>query len=242
MSDSALALPVSEGDPLLRLAIDKNLDIEKLKELIALKRDADREAAEREFHDAMAQFQAECPVIVKNREAVDATRNGGKKLYAYADLAQIDRTVRPIAARHGLSWTWNSEIVDGKMAVTCTVRHRSGHKQSAVFVAVIGGTSIMSESQKAGAAVTFAQRYSLVQALGLSTAEDDIDARDTNPREATGDTITDDQALTLDTMLNDTRSDRAKFLGFFKITRLEDLPASRYGEATGMLNAKARKS
>lgn len=244
MSDAtdSTALATTGGDPLLRLAIDKNLDIEKLKELIALKREAEREQAERAFHDAMAEFQAECPVIAKNREATKVSGQGTERLYAYADLSQIARTVRPILARHGLSWTWSSEIVEGKMAVTCTVRHRDGHAQRATFLAVITGTSIMSDSQKAGAAMTFAQRYSLIQALGLTTAEDDTDGAPGSHghHDAGGPTISEEQALTIDTLIKDTKANLTKFLDFFGVKSIRDLPASRHREAVGMLNAKNR--
>lgn len=176
---AALARQGEGTDLLLRLAIDKNLDIEKLKELVALKNKEDARRAEREFFDAMAAFQAECPVIGKNRTAYKD--NGTTKLYTYADLAEIVRVVRPLLAKYGLSFAWESEIVEGKMAVTCTLRHRNGHSQRASFLAVIAGTALMSDSQKAGSAVTFAQRYSLIQVLGLATADEDDDASTGRP-------------------------------------------------------------
>ena len=46
--DPAVALvPADAGDPLIRLAIDKDLDVEKLEKLISLKRDQDALVAAR---------------------------------------------------------------------------------------------------------------------------------------------------------------------------------------------------
>lgn len=53
--------------------------------------------------------------------------------------------------------------------------------------------------------------------------------------------ITDDQSSEIHDLLEKTESDKAKFLGFFGVEKLVDLPAARFKEAKALLESKAKK-
>ena len=221
---------------LMTLCIEKGMPVEALEKLVALdERLAARRAAQ-DFNAALSRFQQECPPIKKSSTAKIATRGGSGYSYTFADLDEIVRTARKHAANNGLSWTWDSEDADGKLKCTCTLRHDGGHSASASFTCPTDSASAMSPQQKVGSALTFAKRQSLVSVLGLTTTDHDFDGGELGLDD--GVVITADQALTLDTMIQDKGADLAKFLVFFKTDSLESIPVARYDEAVRMLKAK----
>lgn len=53
--------------------------------------------------------------------------------------------------------------------------------------------------------------------------------------------ITESQAADLDALLEEVGGDKKAFMGYFKIASLRELPASEYGKAVAMVNAKRDK-
>ena len=156
------------------------------------------------------------------------------------------KDIRPFLAKHGLSYTFDSKVLDGKsLAVTCTVRHRAGHSQSSVFVAEIGGGASplpLTGGQKMGGTTTLAMRYALIQALAITTAEDDTDDRD---EEAVGPPIDAEKAANIDAILDECPADRragtkVRMLAYLGVGSVESIPLSRYAELMKSLVAKRK--
>jgi hypothetical protein len=238
---SALA-PADMGDPLIRLAIDKDLDIDKLKELVAMKREADREVARREYFDAVALFQEECPSVKKTSAARDTTKDGAPVMYHFAALDEIAGTIRPALKKAGLSYSWDSKpTADGKLECVCRIKHRGGHSETATFVCpLITKTRMMNDTQQMNGTLTYAKRTTLISALGLTTCDDDHDAQ-TGP-DVNLDPVGPGQLATLRTLLDETKADESAFLNFFKVERLDDVTVADFDKARGMLEAKKRKA
>ena len=163
-----LALPDSAPPimSLLHLAVDKGVDVETLERLMTLhERLADRKASE-EFAEAFAKFQSECPPIAKRSEA---------DRYKYASLDQIASVVNPLLAKHGLSYTWDTDTSEGSIKIICHLRHVNGHTvQSHASMVLEQGRGI-NKNQSTGSAMSYGQRYSLIQVLGLTTCQSDDD-------------------------------------------------------------------
>lgn len=226
--------------PLLHLAIEKNVSVETLEKLVDLHERVSAREAAKEFADAMARFQSSCPPVHKASTARVATKSGGAYEYRYAELDEIARTVRPHLHKEGLSYSWDSQVSeDGKrITVVCTVTHSNGHKASASFAAPTAAlTSAMSPQQEVAAALTFGKRQSLISVLGLTTTDQDTDAST-----GTGPCITPAQVEVLEALL-DRRGNgaREKVLGFFKVSTLEEIPASRFDWLKSDLEAKLAK-
>lgn len=237
-SGGALA-PVSAtiGD-ILHLAVEKGMDPAGLEKLFALyERDADRKAAQ-EFAEAKAAFQSQVPPIRKTSEAkVLSQRTGSAHTYRYAELDEIARTVRDPLTKNGLSYSWDSHLSDkGNMVCTCTVRHVNGHKETASFECSTDTPASMTAQQKHAAALTYARRQSLIQALGLTTCDPDNDGADLEPSE----TVSAEQAANMEVAVEGVGGDKAKFLKCFKVERFSDIPLSRYGEALKMIEDKRK--
>ena len=160
---------------MLTLAIEKGVDVAALEKLVALHERVSDRAAAVEFAEAMSAFQNECPPISKTSEAKITSGSGGQYSYRYAELDEIARTVRPLCHKHGLSYSWDSLMEGEKLTCTCIVRHVNGHQITAHFTAPTESKAGMSSQQKHAAALTYARRQSLIQALGLTTCDPDMD-------------------------------------------------------------------
>jgi hypothetical protein len=220
----ALTHNADDIDVLLQMAVDKDLDIAKLKELIALREHVEDRNAAREFFDAMAAFQAECPPAPKNKTAKFATKSGAEMSYKYAELDVVAKHVAPYLHKHGLSYSWDTKIEGNYLTVICHVRHRSGHTVPSSTVLPVDNPSAMSPAQKVGAAMTFGQRKTLCQSLGITTGEPDTDgvAIDHSPR------VTQDQADTIAEVMESNGTNKARFMKWLGVEKLTDLPAARY--------------
>ncbi|MCK1282098.1 ERF family protein, partial [Bradyrhizobium sp. 61] len=87
----------------------------------------------------------------------------------------------------------------------------------------------------AGAAMTYGQRYLLKMIFNIAIGDD----RDGNTVTG-GASITEEQIGTLTELIESVGADKAKFLRFFKVEQLAELPSKRFQEAVTMLNAKSR--
>lgn len=194
----------------------------------------DREA-EREMARDFAAFQRECPEIQKTKEVEVATRGGSSYSYWFEPLDRIERVVKPILLRHRIAYSWDSEPVDGRMVVTCILTHENGHTRKATFVnAMASGSPTMSESQKHASSMTYAKRQSLIAALGISTAEADLDGMDAGMQTY----VTDEQAAELADLAEHPDVDAAKFLAWVGVADYHEIRSGQYETAKAALKRK----
>ena len=221
---------------LLRMAIDKGVPVETMEKLVTLhERVADRNAAQ-EFADALRAFQEQCPAIKRAAKTDYTTKSGTRVHYDYAPLKEIAKTVKPILARHGLSFTWDMVLADGVLTCRCIVRHQNGHREESSFAVPVEQTDRMSASQRTNSAATVARRQSLISALGLTDTDDDDDGA------APSGKITEEQAANLEAFIDEVKADRGRFLRHFKVERLADLTDTAYAEAVRLLQEKRRSA
>jgi hypothetical protein len=76
-------------EALIAKAIDKNVPVETMERLLAMRRELRAEWAKEEFDKAMAAFQAECPIIDKSSKV-----SFGTTRYSYAALDEIVKEVK----------------------------------------------------------------------------------------------------------------------------------------------------
>lgn len=235
----AAALPsVRATDPiagLLQTAVTNGLPVEQMQQLMDLYERMDKRQAEKDYNDAIAAFQSECPPITKNKTGNVATDGGTKFAYTYAQLPQIAKCIAPYLHKHGLSYSWSSEQTASTLTVKCTVRHRSGHSENASATLPVATRAGMSDQQKVGSALAFGERLSLIQALGITTADADMDGQE-DKRDLTP--ISEEQADDLAQLIAEVKADQSKFLAHLKVKRIADIPVSDYARAVKLLERK----
>mgnify|MGYP001615427980 CR=1 FL=1 len=166
--------PALSPENLISQAIEKGLPVETMERLLAMRKELQAEYAKAEFDKAMAEFQAECPIVTKGKEVQDS---GGRILYHYAPLEVIISEVKNLIGKHGLSYAIKTEIKPGAVKVFCVVKHEAGHSETSdMEVPLSTRTGIMSAPQQTAATMTFAKRYAFCNAFGIMTGDEDTDA------------------------------------------------------------------
>lgn len=176
---------------------------------------------------ALAQAQAE----IEN-----AAKNAANPHYRskYADLAEVLNTVRPTFAKHGLSVMQSTGFSGSLVTVTTLV----GHKDGGYITAEASCVPAKTDAQGVGSATTYLRRYSLAAMAGVAQEDDDGNAaaHTGKPRQVAK--VSEPQAKELAELIAETGADLPKFLRFFKVEALSDLPAADFARARKMLENK----
>lgn len=163
-------------DALISQAIVKGADVSVMERLLAMRDKIRAEKAKEAYDLAMADFQAQCPTIHKTKEV---TTSSGKRAYAYAPIESIVTQVKRYLESNGFSYSFKQELKTGGVKVICVVKHSAGHMEEYSMEVPFGSkTQVMSDSQVAAAASTFAKRYAFCNAFGILTSDEDTDGAD----------------------------------------------------------------
>jgi len=168
-----VAQPSQVGDFIAK-AIETNAPVETMERLFALHEKVEANKAKSAYVEALAEFQSECPVIKKNKKVMN--KDGRTVRYEYASLDGIGVQIKKHLAANGLSYSWDVKKKDNNMEVVCTVTHKFGHSESSTIEIPISADGYMTEPQKYASAQTYAKRYTLINALGITTADLDDDS------------------------------------------------------------------
>lgn len=175
----ATARDVAEfsAERLITTAIEKNVPVETMERLLAMRDKIRSEQAKSAFDEAMSALQGEMPTIKKTKIVNDKF---GKERYRYAPIDSIIDQTKEFISKNGFSYAITTEQseVQGEVKAICTVKHKMGHAESSTFRVPIDKDSYMTAPQKVGAALTFAKRYAFCNAFGIITGDEDNDAND----------------------------------------------------------------
>lgn len=211
---------------MLDRAVAQGANVETLDKLMNLQERWEKNQARKNFDAAVSKAKATIPPIVRN-----ATGHNSKK---YVDFAAIAKVVDPILAANGLAYRFRTTQAD-RINVTC-ILFGHGHAEESSLSGPPDKTGSKNDIQAIGSTLTYLQRYSLVQALGLAASDDDDGkgARDTGP-------VSDEQAETILKLVTETKANIDKFLEWAGAESISDIPAPKYADAVAMLNAKKKQ-
>ncbi len=198
-----LPVPENQTDRMLQMAIQQGMPVESLKELVALRNDELKRLAKGAFVRAMAKFQSIVPAIHKDK-TVSFGEGTKKTVYKHARLYKIAEAIKDAMQQCELSYRW--EIEDKQegsltiITVTCILTHAEGHSESTKMSGAPDGSGSKNMIQQRGSTITYLQRYTLIGALGLTTADEDVDGQQD---EEEPETITELQYTRLHAILTD---------------------------------------
>jgi len=156
----------------LELAIKQGLSIEHLERLMGLQERWQANQSRMAFLNAMAAFQSGCPILEKTKKVAF-----GNTKYSYAPLGEIAQTLKTVLFNNGLSFRWEMQDKEDSIVCTCIISHIAGHSEQSTMSAKKDTSGNKNEIQSRGSTITYLQRYTLIAALGISTADEDIDGR-----------------------------------------------------------------
>ena len=186
MPDTEL-VPVKQtaGDALIAMiataAQTSSIDIDKLKELMVMRRDILAQEAEIAFNVALNAAQAEISPVTKDGQNPHAHSR-------YATLEKVDREIRPIYTKHGFSLTFNTgtPAQAGAVHVICEVRHSAGHKKEYFLEGDLDTSGAQGKSNKTsiqglGSSVSYLRRYLTLMIFNVTLTNEDNDGNGDPP-------------------------------------------------------------
>lgn len=222
-----------------RAARDPSVDISKMRELLAMRKDMMAFEAERAFDAAMTEAQTEMRPIAANADNPQTKSR-------YATFQALDAAIRPIYTKHGFSMSWGT--AEGAPAdhvrITCRLAHNAGHRQMYHLDMPADGKGakggdVMTKTHATGAALTYGRRYLEGMIFNISISKDN----DGNDASANGDeTIDAMQARYLTDLIETANADERKILDYVKGDKLETLTIAQFKDAEKALRDFMRRN
>lgn len=234
IKDEGQALTVVQYTPanLLAQAVQSG-NLEMAAKMMDLQDRWDTRERRQLFDEALTKAKGKLPVIVKDKEVRFGTTH-----YRHATLGNIAAVVTPILSEHGLKYTWKTDTVSvpGMVTVICKVSG-FGHTEENSLSGPLDTSGSKNAIQQMGSTVTYLERYTLMAALGLSSAEDNDD-RSSSPAVP----LSDAQAAEITRMISASGADIDRFLKWLEVESISDIPADRYSDAIGRLSLKKQRA
>jgi hypothetical protein len=220
-------------------ARDPLVDIEKFERLMALRERVSLADARRAFFAAIAKAKGEFGPILKTRQVDYPHKDGGGRTsYRYEEFADVGAVVDPVLSKHGLSYRHKSSQDGPKIKVTCILSHEDGYSEENSLEGVEDKSGMKNPNQAIASTVTYLQRYTLKEALGIGAGRDDDAAGGPELDPA----IEGDDVVYVETLLRDTESNLAIFLETIGAPSIAEMRMSQFKRAVALLNEKKRRA
>lgn len=172
----------NESDPQARIELGKqivalqsaalNVDVEREKLRQARER-FDWEKLDREakvaFTQAFEDFKRDAPKILKTHHVEFKNKSGDVTSYWHVELDKACDILTPALLKVGITHRWvSADLPDGRVRVTCYLRHRLGHEEQGASLAGPPDTSGgKNPIQGVGSSTSYLERYTFLASLGL---------------------------------------------------------------------------
>jgi len=216
---------------LIMEAVTKDTDLEKLKGVLELQIEYEKNEARKAYHVAMSEFKKNPPTIEKDKQVQYSSTK-----YSHASLANVVRTITKELSKHGLSASWNTKQ-NGNIIVTCKITHVLGHTEETSLQAPSDSSGAKNAIQAIGSTITYLERYTLLAALGLATSDQDDDGQGTEDVEK----IDESQVSNILDQFTELDVDQDKFFEYMGVSTVEDILKSDYDKAQKVLEAKRKR-
>lgn len=175
------SIQTNDANSLLKMAIEKDLDVEKLKALMDLRDREERKNAEKEFEYHFALMQQEYVPVIKNKY-------GAKNAFKYCPLPEILKAYAPILSQHGFSYRWSEKTFEKERETTCYLSGYGHTRSASIVLPIAEQNQMISSIQARGITAEYGRRYSFVNVTGCIVADEqdgDGEMPQTNPKKIT---------------------------------------------------------
>ena len=219
---------------LVQMAMQKNYDPAFIEKMMDLQERNDMKVAKQAYHQAMAEFKANLPTVIKDKE---------NKQYSsmYVSESALLNTINPELSKHGLSATYSFPETEGNtLKVTCTITHKAGYGESVTLPGPIDTSGSKNPLQQVKSTVTYLRKATFEAITGIATSDPIAD--DDGNSSGSVEYISIDQQTEINDAIAELYTDGGKkFMEFLKVESVETIPAKRYKETISALNT-VRKS
>ena len=161
---------IQTPDTFIGQAIEKGADVAVLSSLYDLKQRYDADIAKKAFHEAMAKFQGIRPELKKTSKVKFKQTE-----YSFCSLSEIEKQIKGSLSECALSFRFENVKDGSDTGLKCIVTHVLGHSVSTTLFAPADDSGNKNSIQSIGSRNTYLQRYTLVSALALTSADEDDD-------------------------------------------------------------------
>lgn len=132
------------------------------------------------IYTALLDFQAECPMLIKTKQAeIVSKRTGGKFSYRYIPLPNIMENIQSLLTKNKLIWTANPDYCHWEESVSPALSFKliyapTGEEIEGTMPLLLGREP---DSRAYGSALSYARRQALEAVLNLVAQTDDDGAR-----------------------------------------------------------------
>jgi hypothetical protein len=225
--------PTSLLPAIISLAKDSSVDVAKLDALLKMQADMEERQARQEAISAFTALSAEMPRVKKNG-TIDM---GTKGSIAFAKWDDIDKVIRPLLVKHGFTLSFNSTARDGGgLIVTGELMHNSGHVRTATIPLGLDAGPGRNNLQAMGSTLSYGKRYCAEMLLNIVREGDDDDGNKGGMA-----FITAEEADELRLLMEETKTEEARFCAIFNIAHLGEMQEANLTAAKNMLLAKKTK-
>lgn len=228
---TALAPQPSESASILqviaRAASDPTVDLEKMQRLLEMQERIVARQAQVAFNADFSQMQTEMPTISKEGEI----KVHGESRSKYARFEDINEAIKPVMQKYGFSISFKVQTQDNKIDVTGILMHRMGHREETTMTLGADSSGSKNSVQALGSSISYGKRYVLQAMLNITSKGEDTDGVVF---------ISEEQALTIHTLIQDVKANRDAFLKYLGVSKLENLPAKQYDIAIAALEKKRK--
>ncbi len=172
-----LVAPVASLTDRLLVAAQGGLSIDMLEKFMDLAERNERREAEKAFHKAFAEFKANPPEIIKDKEVDYKKKDGSRTHYFHATLGNIVRAIIAEMSKYGLSHRWTIQQNGSRIKVGCVISHYLGHSETTWMEAEADLSGGKNAIQAIASTTTYLERYTLQAATGIAVLEEDDDGQ-----------------------------------------------------------------
>ena len=121
------------------------------------------------FAQAFEQFKADAPKILKTKHVHFENSKGGSTDYWHVELDKACDLLIPALLKVGITHQWPSEdLPDGRVRVTCVLRHRLGHEyKGASLAGPVDQSGGKNPIQGVGSSTSYLERYTFLATCGI---------------------------------------------------------------------------
>jgi hypothetical protein len=220
---------------IVRAVADPAVDPAKMAALLAIHKEILADKRKAAFIEAKRRVIEELPQFVKSKKIIVK----GAERSRYVPLEDIDRILRPLMVREGLSFSFDNPTVHDKTyTVTCDLEHVEGHSERNRFTLPYDHSEFRSGVQNAGSTMAYARRLLIKMHFNIVEVNEDDDG--------SGSKLIDQaQQDTLRSMLEEVASNVpafVKWLGLPGGSGLADIPASEYERSLRAIESRRKNA
>ncbi len=158
-----------------RAALDPRIDVAKMKELFALKRELEHDEAVKAFRAAKSRLAVKLPHITKHGNIIHEKNGETKLISRYAKLEDIDVAIRPLLAEEGFAFSFDSEAKGDVITYSAELSHRDGHAETKMITVKADTSGAKNSIQAVGSSTSYARRMLIKMHLNLIERDEDDD-------------------------------------------------------------------